>query len=668
MAMTRFVPALSLALLAAWCGTLQGGATAAGSAAAVVTLLAVLLGLGAPWRDPLRLGRAGRLLPLALWIAAAVSWWVSPVRRAGTTGLVLLPAFLLLPAAFARCWREEAARRQGLRALAGVVAGVALWALGDEVFLGAPRAAVPLGHHNLLAAWLVTLLPLAVVPSREPGRWRFLGLAAGAAAVAAVLASRSLLGVAALGVEAVLGLVLLWGSGRLRRFWIPGLLALAVFAALFQGPRLADILRGRDVSARARGVYYAAAWQGFLARPLVGWGPESAAWTNARFLAPEPGINPPGEAVGELHSLPLEVAYELGGAGLLLAIGLFGLFLVRRAGELRRSDDRTLLVASLLGLAGAAVASLGTANIAVAALPWAVAAAAGGALAAVPAAEQRSGDWPVRLYAAVLALALAPATVAHWSYDRALAAELGGRRQDAARELERAVLLDPGFPLYRMRLGLLRNDPALALRAAEDGHDVAALWTVAGVLGQAARRPWAAAAVDHACADGPLDPFPPFFAMQAEPKVEAAPRCAGRALLAAPKLAAAVVWEGREELYAESLRQVRSWAGVDSGWKEAFLAAAAIPPADRHGDLSWLALTFDTDPRESVSIALFRRRPWPTQWPLVPVRAGLLDRFDLPPATTLATTSPAALAPVSCVTIPPPDRHRAVTGQPLRSR
>jgi O-antigen ligase len=598
------------------------------------------------------------------------------VRRAGTTGLVLLPAFLFLPAAFARCWREEAARRQGLRALAGVVAGVALWALGDEVLLGSPRAAMPLGHHILLAAWLVTVLPLAVLPARETGGWRILGLVAGGSAVAAVLASRSLLGVAGLAVEAVLWVAAGEGPPRRRILWIPGLLALLFFAALFQGPRLVDILHGRDASVRVRAVYYAAGWQGFLARPLLGWGPGAAAWTNARFLVPEPGVNPPGEAVGELHSLPLEVAYELGGTGVLLALGLSAWFLVRCAGELRRAGDRGLLVASLLGLAGAAVASLGTANVAVAALPWAVATAAGGALAALPAGEPASRSWPVRLSALVVAVALAPAMVAHWSYDRALAAELEGRRPAAVRELARAVRLDPQFPLYRMRLGLLRQDPALALRAAEDGHDVTVLWTVAGILGQPARAPWAESALARACADGPLDPFPPLFAMQAAIQDEiqldsggpGAARCGARALLAAPKLAAAVVWEGRATLYAEALGQVRSWQGIDPGWKESFLAAAAVAPAERRGEIRWLALTFDTDPRESVSVPLFRRRPWPTQWPLVPVRGGLLDRFGLPPATALATTRAAAFPPSSCITSPPPERRRAIAGQALRSR
>jgi hypothetical protein len=673
--MARFVPALTLALLAAWCGTLQGGVTAAGSTAALVALVAVLAVLGAPWRDPLGLGRAGRLLPLALWLAAAASWWASPVRRAGTVGLVLLPAFLLLPAALARCWREEPDRRQGLRAVAAVAGGIALWALGDEILLGAPRAAMPLGHHTLLAAWLVTLVPLAVLPARENGRWRFLGIAAGGAAAAAVLASRSLLGIVSLVLEAAVGLAFLRG----RRGWrgwmgIAVLLALPGLAVVLQGPRVAGILAGRDVSARARAVYSAAGWQGFRARPLQGWGPGSAAWTNARFLVPEPGVNPPGEAVGELHSLPVQIAYELGTPGLLLSLGLLGLFMARRAGELGRASDPGLLLASLLGLGGACVASLGTANLAVAALPWAAATAAGGALAALPAATRPGGDRPARLYALVALLAVVPATSAHWAYDRALAAELGGRRQDAVRELAKAARLDPEFPLYRMRLALLRNDPVLALRAAEDGRDVAVLWTVAGILGQAAHQPWAPDALSRACNEDPLDPFPAFFQMQAQTQtqIRTDPRAAGRsgahALLAAPELAAAVSWEGREPLYAESLREVRSWEGVDAGWKEAFLAAAAIPPADRQGEQKGLALTFDTDPRESISVSLFRRRPWPTRWPLVPVRGRLLDRLALPSATSLATTAPSAFPPTACVTTASPARHRAVTGQPLRSR
>jgi hypothetical protein len=472
----------------------------------------------------------------------------------------------------------------------------------------------------------------------------------------------------------------------LRLAGLAALLVLLLLAALFQAPRIADILAGRDTSTRARSVYWAAGWQGFLARPLQGWGPGAAAWTNARFMRPEPGVNPPGEAIGELHSLPLQIAEELGAPGLLLSLAIAGLFLGRRFGERRRAADPGLLVASVLGLGGAVVASLGTANLAVAALPWAVAVAAGGALAAAGGhgrartGTDGHGRWwgrwergAVYVYVLGAGLALAPGLVAQGCYDRALAAEVAGRRSAAVGALDLAVRFDPAFPLYRMRLALLRNEPELALRAAEDGGDVAALWTVAGILGEAAHRPWASVALERACADDPLSPFPPFFRMQADPRAleEAAGRSGARALLAAPELAAGVVWEGRAELYAASLRAARDWPGIDPGWKEAFLAAAAtapIIPADRQGEIAWIALTFDTDPRESISVPLFRRRPWPTRWPLVPVRRGLLSRFALPAATSLATSDPTAFSPAACVTSASPVRHRSVTWQPLRSR
>ena len=143
----------------------------------------------------------------------AASGWASPVPRAGWVTLILLPAFLGLPGVVERCWRREEDRRRGLRALALAVAGVALWSLIDWLALGSPRPAMPLGHHNLLAAWLVILLPLAVLPAREPGRWRFAGLAAGGLAAAAILASRSLAGCAALAAAALLA----FGAGPAAR-------------------------------------------------------------------------------------------------------------------------------------------------------------------------------------------------------------------------------------------------------------------------------------------------------------------------------------------------------------------------------------------------------------------------------------------------------------------
>src|SRR5918992_786810 len=102
LAMAGFAPPLLLALFGAWCGTFWGVSSLAGAAAAA-SLLGGVFWIGAPWRDPLRLGRAGRLLPPALWIAVAASAFASPVSRAGWVSVLLLPTFLALPGLVERC-------------------------------------------------------------------------------------------------------------------------------------------------------------------------------------------------------------------------------------------------------------------------------------------------------------------------------------------------------------------------------------------------------------------------------------------------------------------------------------------------------------------------------------------------------------------------------------
>jgi hypothetical protein len=327
---------------------------------------------------------------------------------------------------------------------------------------------------------------------------------------------------------------------------------------------------------------------------------------------------------------------------------------VRYAGR-KQASDPALLLAALAGLAGAGVISLGTGALAVTALPLAAVVAAGAALSALPPEPAAGRGWPVRLYAVAAAAFLLPAVLAHGSYERALSAELAGERARARGHLESAVRLDPGFPLYRIRLALLHGETPrekiakaeLARRAAEDGHGVALLWSVAGILGNDAKRPWAAAALQTACSYNTLDPFPPFYQMLVEEDPVWAARHGAHALLAAPSLAAATAWERREPVFRRALEDLRAWPEVDAGWKEVFLAAAPSP-GERRGEWDWIELDLDTEPSESLSLTLFRRSPWPTRWPLVPVRLRLLDRFDLPPATTLETTFWTAFHPSIC--------------------
>lgn len=621
--MTGLLPPLLLFLFGAWCGTFAGSASAAGSTVGAAVLL--LAALGSPWKDPLRLGRFGRLLPLALWIVAALSAWRSPVPRASWMALLLLPAFFLLPAAVARWWG-----RLTLRGITVLVIGVSLWALIDHAVRDLPRVAMPLGQHNLLASWLVILLPLSLLTAREPGIWRWVGLAGGLLPAVTILATLSLAGNLALAAEALIALV--W-IVRKRRSWVWGLIPLALVAGLglwSQRARVASIVAGQDLSMRGRVVYYEGALEGFRARPVLGWGPGSAAWTATAFFDPIPGVSPVGEAVGELHSLPLHLAYEMGAVGLVTALALGVVFFAKRISEMD-----PLRFAGLVGLCGAAVASLGSAALAVTALPVAVAVAAGAALGkAAPPARRL----PVLLYVLAAAVGLAPLEAARWAYER--------------QELATAIRLDPSFPLYRMRQALLQEDPELALEAARDAQGVATLWTVAGILGRDR------AALEKACELDPFNPFPPFYLMAFDPEAEGASRHGAHALLADPRLAAATFWEARPGLLDRADNVLRRWPEVDPGWKEE-LVRRFPSSSERRGPMARLGLEIDTEPPLALSLHTFRRLPFPVEWPLVQVRLAPLPRLDLPPATTL----PGPAFDVIC-----PGTQRPSDGQALRTR
>jgi len=436
--------------------------------------------------------------------------------------------------------------------------------------------------------------------------------------------------------------------GKKRERWagIGFLLLLLLLGGIVAGRRAGQILAGADPSAQTRAVYYRGGGEGFLARPLLGWGPGSTPWTVSRFLRPRPGVNPASEVVGELHSLPVALGYELGGTGFLLALSLAALFVLRRGAERHATADPALLRAGLLGLLGAGWVCLGSAALAVTALPVAAALAAGAALAHSPTppispAPGRRSRLPAALYAAAALLLLLSPLRAGYHYERATAAS----SESARDHLARAVALDPAFPLYRARLGwLLAGRPGgrqagadQALRAAADAPGVAPLWLAAGILGLGAERPWAGRALEQACALDPLAPFAPYFLATAAPAAPAAPFAAAHALLAEPRLLAATFWDGHAPLRADALRAVGAAEEIDAGWREALLAAAGrLPRGADDGDArAWLALEIDSTPSLALSLYAFRRPPWPLEWPLVEVHPAALADLALPPATTL---------------------------------
>lgn len=627
------VPAVLALLFAVWSGSFSSGATWSGAVSGHVALLGAVLLAAHAWSDPLRLGSFRRFIPLGLWVAVLTSAALSPVPRAGRVAMILLPAFLLVPAAVERCWSGAAEKRRGLAGLAIAVGLVSTWGLLDRFAFGSPRAAMPLGHHNLLAGFLVALLPLVLLNLRESGSWRALSAAGGILAIAAIVASGSLLAAIALAVQCVL--LVLWRVG-----WHRLLLPTALLVLGLQMPRVAAMISGHDISTQARLVYLEAGWRGFLERPWLGWGPGSVPWTLAEFLRPIPGINPPSEVVGDLHSLPMQILYELGGLGFMFTLGTAAIFLRRRILERATAVDPGALGAGLIGLLGAAVTRLGGASLSVTALPLTVGLAAGCALAGNPRPRSESRPWPVWIYVVVAAVALWPLDLGMLHYEAGLRA-LVSEGSRALAELGAAHRLDPSQPLYTARLADLTvgaGGAALAGDAATEARSVAALWVAAGDRESRESGETGREAYLHAAKLDPLGALPQFLAMTGAPEAPDAAELSARALLGEPRLLAAKFWNGHEDLRARAVERVRTMSEVDAGWREALIAAsAAVPSATAASE--WIGLEIDGEPYLAVSLHVFRRQPWFWMLAAVEVDGGLARRITLPAVTRLAIDS-----------------------------
>ena len=633
-----------------------------------------------------------RLLPAILALATAVwlaaSAWQSPVPRAGFEGMLLLVMVVFAVPTVVWLWRTPRRRRLGAAGIGivlGVVAAAALVAAWRE---GSGRAAAPLGHHNLLALWLVMLLPLGVQGARagdatdlrsrtERLRERIVpalaGLGAGLACVA-VLATRS---VGAM--LAILVLIALAMGSSLRpdsrswrlplrlssRLFVAALL-LAVLASI--GPRLADMARGDDVSARVRWGYLEAAVRGIGARPLFGWGPGAAAWTFAEHMRPVPGIHPAGEVVADPHSLPLRIAYDLGVPGLVL-IGCLA-FCV--AGRRTQWDDGFGRAAGW-GLVALLVAGTFTRPLASLAIPVGLVVLIGGRLAAAQGVRadgdearlskrrRRGRSWVAGLVVLASAVALAPLDAARVAYGQATHAP---DAEAAAEALKRAVRLDPWHPLYRARLASIRGDSVMAHQAATEARGVAALWLAAAsaaggtsdadpetVDAQVRRQ-----ALARACGLDALAPVAPFLLAVDLGKRDAswAAALAGRAVLAEPRLLAATAWQQDPDLRDRAITWVMAQDDVDAGWRQVFLEEAAVrrPRVDQPMSADArraLVVRADTDPATAMSLHVFHRSPWPWRLADVVLDAERLVGLGLPAASALASTGRSTFDPSACV-------------------
>lgn len=589
------LPTALLALLVFWCGTFQGAAGAPGALGHQVAVLLFCL-LAADLRDPLALGRSGRLLLAAALTVVAVSWWFSPVGRAGLVGLVLLPAYLLLPTSTARCWGNPRAHRLGLASVSLLTLSVGVTALIRWQTLSLPRAALPLGHHNLLAGWLVLMLPLTLAAGRFPGPLRWLAIVAGAFSLLTVVATGSLLAAAALAVQAVVAAF--WWK-RLRFWLVPAILACGAMAL----PRMLSIARSSDLSTLARMSYIEAGWRGLLIRPTLGWGPGSVPWTVGHFMRPTAGVHPSSQVVGDLHSLPAQLAYEIGVVGMLLALAIAVLFLVHRrreGGDFRESPVRPT---AILGLLGGAIFALGSAPLAVPALPATAMVVAGLTLPSQATLPMRHRMPLLFAYILVAATVLWPLDRGHLLYDQA---RRDSQSPEALRSIDMARELDPGFPLYLARAAWLATeirgvDKVLAdqaHQAAKMAPGLAPLWLAAGDLGRQAQQPWASTALSQASLLDRLSPLNRFHLMTALPaEDDRVMRLAEAVLSTEPRLAAAEWW-WRHPAMAQRVSQqlgIPVPQRIENPYPAPFV----------------LALTLDRTPALSFSLFAFRRSPWP---------------------------------------------------------
>jgi putative inorganic carbon (HCO3(-)) transporter len=286
---------------------------------------------------------------LAILAIALVATGFSPVPAAAAKGLLKLASYLGVYALMQevlviapRWWDRMVAALLagslltsvlGIRQLYADTAELARWADPNSLTTGTVRIYSTLGNPNLLAGYLLPVLPLAVVALL---RWRrpapvlfaLAALGLGTSAVVLTYSRGAWMGLVA---EAVVILLLL--AMRSTRHWprlwrsLLPILLLLVAAALLTvlvmqveplRVRVVSLVAGRgDSSNNFRINVWLAAWEMIQARPWLGIGPGNDAFNLIYPLYQQPKFN-----ALSAYSIPLELAIEAGIPGLLAGLGL----------------------------------------------------------------------------------------------------------------------------------------------------------------------------------------------------------------------------------------------------------------------------------------------------------------------------------------------------------
>jgi O-antigen ligase len=680
------LPVLALGMLAFAWGNFPGAAEARGATGSQLLLLSGGAAAAIAWR---RLGRRLRRRELAalvlLWLAAALAFSSSTVPRAGRAALALLPLAGILPWLAAELWAAGRGLRLAVRSLALLLAAVASHGLWGAFFGGTPGASLPLGHHNQLAVFLLMLLPAPLALGWRGGAQderslrldRLLAIGAGGLGLTALAATRSLGGALAFLVGLLLFLPAWRGVARFR--WLKPAAVAAGIGLLGLGllPRLLNFGEEIGVSSEARHGYLLAGWRGFLEAPWIGHGPGSTAWLFSRYFEPEVAVHPPDHIVADLHDLPLQVLFEVGLVGFLAAATW--LFLLLRPLFATPTPDDPFRAALVRGsrafLVAALVFSATGFLLAVPALPVAFLLLAGlgraalgekganqqlpygqrGRLARLLAVERGRGAGGtlalpggrtlrfgfLTLVAAAL-FWLLPGLRAQWAWERARSAE----DSSAARwALEEAVAIDPDFPLYRARVGILAGNAEQLIEAADAAGAVGPVTLQAGLAAEAAAIPAAEDLLARACDLDPFGGLAPFRLAVGpaggadELRVERAMR----ALVAEPRLVAAIAWRQYPHILQRA-QVLLDRQGTPLGWSAALLPSMEKVLGRPPGETADLVLRIDREPAEAVSLYVFRRSPWPAELARVQVRRDAVPA-DMPPALSDPAMRPDFAAP-----------------------
>lgn len=220
---------------------------------------------------------------------------------------------------------------------------------------GDPELVLPLGNRVLMAGLLTLALPLASGRFRTCQRGtalRFLWLSGTLILAVGVIETRSAVAVALLPFALLLPLVA--AEKKVPRVVAVLGLAMAIlggswyFGRFEPLARVSSIVRGDGDATQSwdnRFRYWTGALPAISERPFVGWGSGQVGVTYPPFRNQRPGYSPPGEVVADLHSVPLQWAYEFGLLGWALRVAAFGLLLF--AGYSRKSVVQRTAVISL---------------------------------------------------------------------------------------------------------------------------------------------------------------------------------------------------------------------------------------------------------------------------------------------------------------------------------